>query len=95
MGLEAILTKKDYGELWISSDSRSSLQHLNKWKLIGDKAIVSYRVLKMEVKKEKIRYILQFFFDKGENANQVAGLVNGVYGTVAANYVQFWFRRFR
>ncbi|GFX10298.1 histone-lysine N-methyltransferase SETMAR [Trichonephila clavipes] len=51
----------------------------------------------MEVNKEKIRYILQFFFDKGENASQVAEIVNGAYGvdTVTANYVQFWFRRFR
>ncbi|GFX99674.1 histone-lysine N-methyltransferase SETMAR [Trichonephila clavipes] len=51
----------------------------------------------MEVNKEKIWYILQFFFDKGENANQVAEIVGGVYGidTVTANYVQFWFRRFR
>ncbi|GFU79961.1 histone-lysine N-methyltransferase SETMAR [Trichonephila clavipes] len=32
-----------------------------------------------------------------ENASQVAGIANGVYGadTVTANYVQFWFRRFR
>ncbi|GFW94399.1 histone-lysine N-methyltransferase SETMAR [Trichonephila clavipes] len=51
----------------------------------------------MEVNKGKIRYILQFFFDKGENASQVAEIANGVYGagTVTANYVQFWFRRFR
>ncbi|GFU74250.1 histone-lysine N-methyltransferase SETMAR [Trichonephila clavipes] len=51
----------------------------------------------MEINKEKIRYILQFFFDKGESANQVAEIVNGVYGVdiVTANYVQFWFRRFR
>ncbi|GFT73960.1 histone-lysine N-methyltransferase SETMAR [Trichonephila clavipes] len=51
----------------------------------------------MEVNKEKIRYILQFFFDKGENASQVAEIVNGAYGanTVTANYVQFWLRRFR
>ncbi|GFX20015.1 agmatinase, mitochondrial [Trichonephila clavipes] len=34
----------------------------------------------MEVNKEKIRYILQFFFDKGENAKQAAEIVNGVYG---------------
>ncbi|GFX90963.1 histone-lysine N-methyltransferase SETMAR [Trichonephila clavipes] len=47
----------------------------------------------MEVSKEKIRYILQSFSDKGENANQVAEIVNGVYGTdtVIANYVQFGF----
>ncbi|GFV33145.1 mariner Mos1 transposase [Trichonephila clavipes] len=35
--------------------------------------------------------------DEGENASQVIEIVNGVYGadTVTANYVQFWFRRFR
>ncbi|GFW44066.1 hypothetical protein TNCV_998311 [Trichonephila clavipes] len=51
----------------------------------------------MEVKKEKIWYILQFFFEKGENSSHAAEIVNGVYGlgTVTANYVQFWFRRFR
>ncbi|GFU42526.1 histone-lysine N-methyltransferase SETMAR [Trichonephila clavipes] len=51
----------------------------------------------MEVNKEKIRYILHFFFDKGENAKQATEIVNGAYGadTVTANYVQFWFRRFR
>ncbi|GFY24988.1 histone-lysine N-methyltransferase SETMAR [Trichonephila clavipes] len=50
----------------------------------------------MEVNKEKIRYILQFFFEKGENASQVAEIAHGVYGadTVTANYLQFWFRRF-
>ncbi|GFW83698.1 histone-lysine N-methyltransferase SETMAR [Trichonephila clavipes] len=50
----------------------------------------------MEVNKEKIRYILQFFFDKCENASQVAEIMNDVYGanTVTANYVQSWFRRF-
>ncbi|GFT70369.1 histone-lysine N-methyltransferase SETMAR [Trichonephila clavipes] len=51
----------------------------------------------MEVSKEKIWFILQFFFDKGENANQMAKIANGVYGadTVTANHVQFWFHRFR
>ncbi|GFX18646.1 histone-lysine N-methyltransferase SETMAR [Trichonephila clavipes] len=51
----------------------------------------------MEVNKEKIRYILQFFLNKGENASQVAEIVKGLYDTdtVTANYVQFWFRRFR
>ncbi|GFY35089.1 histone-lysine N-methyltransferase SETMAR [Trichonephila clavipes] len=51
----------------------------------------------MEVNKEKIRFFLQFFFDKGENASQAAEIVNGIYGadTVTANYVQVWFRRFR
>ncbi|GFU65421.1 histone-lysine N-methyltransferase SETMAR [Trichonephila clavipes] len=51
----------------------------------------------MEVNKGKIRYILQFFFDKGENASQVAEIVNGVYAanTVTGNYEQIWFRRLR
>ncbi|GFV81756.1 histone-lysine N-methyltransferase SETMAR [Trichonephila clavipes] len=51
----------------------------------------------MEVNKEKIRYVLQFFFDKGKNASQAAEIVIGVYGadTVTANYMQFWFHRFR
>ncbi|GFW11456.1 histone-lysine N-methyltransferase SETMAR [Trichonephila clavipes] len=45
----------------------------------------------------EIRFFLQFFFDKGQNASQVAEIANSVYGadTVTANYVQFWFRRFR
>ncbi|GFW86286.1 hypothetical protein TNCV_4330701 [Trichonephila clavipes] len=34
----------------------------------------------MEVNKEKNQYILQFFFDKGENACQAAEIVNGVDG---------------
>ncbi|GFV35966.1 histone-lysine N-methyltransferase SETMAR [Trichonephila clavipes] len=51
----------------------------------------------MEVNKEKIRYISQFFFDNGENASQVTEIANGVYGadTVTYNYVQVWFRRLR
>ncbi|GFW25599.1 histone-lysine N-methyltransferase SETMAR [Trichonephila clavipes] len=51
----------------------------------------------MEVNKEIIRYILQFFYDKDENASQVTEIVNSVNGavTVTANYVQFWFSRFR
>ncbi|GFT75742.1 histone-lysine N-methyltransferase SETMAR [Trichonephila clavipes] len=51
----------------------------------------------MEANKEKFRSFLQFFFDKGENASQVAEIVNGVCGadTVTANYMQFRFRRLR
>ncbi|GFW40033.1 histone-lysine N-methyltransferase SETMAR [Trichonephila clavipes] len=51
----------------------------------------------MQVNKEKILYILLFFFDKGGNASQADDIVNVVYGAdiVAANCVQFWFRRFR
>ncbi|GFV73860.1 histone-lysine N-methyltransferase SETMAR [Trichonephila clavipes] len=41
--------------------------------------------------------IAVFFFDKDEHASQVVEIANGVYGadTVIANYVQFWFHRFR
>ncbi|GFU19224.1 histone-lysine N-methyltransferase SETMAR [Trichonephila clavipes] len=58
---------------------------------------VHNRGLKMEGNKEKFRYILQFFFDKGENSSQVTEIVKGVYGadTVTANYMQLWVRRFR
>ncbi|KAG5344650.1 SETMR methyltransferase, partial [Acromyrmex charruanus] len=59
----------------------------------------------MDTSKEKICHILQFFFNKGENASQAAENVNSVYGpdtvhshvsdTVTANHAQFWFRRFR
>ncbi|GFX81718.1 histone-lysine N-methyltransferase SETMAR [Trichonephila clavipes] len=49
----------------------------------------------MEDNKEKIRYIIQFFFDKGKNASQATEIVITVTNTVTANYVQFWFRRFR
>ncbi|GFV64793.1 hypothetical protein TNCV_808901 [Trichonephila clavipes] len=61
------------------------------------KGVVSYRVFKMEVHKEKIRIFLQFIFDKGKNASQVAEIANDVYDvdTATANYVQFCFRRFR
>ncbi|GFU17706.1 uncharacterized protein TNCV_1744711 [Trichonephila clavipes] len=40
---------------------------------------------------------LVHFTDKGENANQTAKIVNGVYDAdnVTANNEQFWFRRFR
>jgi len=45
----------------------------------------------MDTSKEKIRHILQFFFDKGENASQAAENMNSVYGpdTVTANHAQF------
>lgn len=47
--------------------------------------------------KEKIRYILQFCFDKDEEATQAAKIEEEVYGpdTLTENNAQFWFRRFR
>ncbi|GFX28379.1 hypothetical protein TNCV_1151881 [Trichonephila clavipes] len=54
-------------------------------------------MLKKEVNKEKIRYILHFFSVKDKNTSQVAEIVDGVYAsdTVTANNVQFWFNQFR
>lgn len=40
-GLDAILGGKDYGNLWILTDSRSSMEHLYNWIYIGDKTSVS------------------------------------------------------
>ncbi|GFT96005.1 RNase H domain-containing protein [Trichonephila clavipes] len=39
--LEAVLNEQYFGDLWIVSDSRSSLQHLYNWITVGDKAGVS------------------------------------------------------
>ena len=39
----------------------------------------------MEVNKEKIQYILEFFYNKGENTSQSAEIVNGIYGADIAN----------
>ncbi|GFX17813.1 RNase H domain-containing protein [Trichonephila clavipes] len=41
LGFEAIINESDYGELWILSDSRSSLQHLHNWTQVGDKTSIS------------------------------------------------------
>ncbi|GFV67411.1 histone-lysine N-methyltransferase SETMAR [Trichonephila clavipes] len=51
----------------------------------------------MEVNKEKVRFLLQCFIDKGENTSQVTEIANGLYGadTVTTNYLKIWFRRFR
>ncbi|XP_040575887.1 histone-lysine N-methyltransferase SETMAR-like [Lepeophtheirus salmonis] len=50
----------------------------------------------MDTSKEKISHILQFYFDKGENATQAAENVNSVYGpdTITDNDAQFWYIRF-
>ncbi|CAD6994020.1 unnamed protein product [Ceratitis capitata] len=51
----------------------------------------------MDTSKEKIRSILQFFFDQGEKAAKAAEKINLVYGpdTVNERVAQNWFRRFR
>ncbi|GBN31087.1 hypothetical protein AVEN_192502-1 [Araneus ventricosus] len=40
-GLEAILNENNYGAVWILSDSRSSIQHLNGWNNVGDRTGIS------------------------------------------------------
>lgn len=42
----------------------------------------------MDRSKKKIRYIIQFFFDKGEHSRQLTENVNSVYGfdTVTADH---------
>ncbi|XP_054714592.1 LOW QUALITY PROTEIN: MAM and LDL-receptor class A domain-containing protein 2-like [Uloborus diversus] len=37
LGIEAILSEEDYGDLWILSDSRSFLHYLSYWLLVGHK----------------------------------------------------------
>ncbi|GFT57166.1 RNase H domain-containing protein [Trichonephila clavipes] len=41
-GLEEVLNEQDFGDLWILSDSRSSLQHLYNWITVGDKLASPY-----------------------------------------------------
>ncbi|XP_055938167.1 uncharacterized protein LOC129968336 [Argiope bruennichi] len=39
--LEAIRNENDFGDLWIFSDSRSSLQHIHNWITVGDQTSIS------------------------------------------------------
>lgn len=52
---------------------------------------------KMNTSNEKVRHILQFFFDNGENFSQATENVDSSRGpvSVSANHAQLWFRRFR
>ena len=51
----------------------------------------------MEQNKEKIRHILQYYYDKGKNAPHAATKICAVYGpdTVSISTAQRWFQRFR
>ncbi|GFU68181.1 histonelysine Nmethyltransferase SETMARlike [Trichonephila clavipes] len=72
-----------------------------------DGCSVDISTMKYRSNNFKFMLVVKFFFDKSnvclrlknvcENAIQVAEIANGVYGadTVTANYVLFWFRRFR
>ncbi|GFW98802.1 histone-lysine N-methyltransferase SETMAR [Trichonephila clavipes] len=86
---EEMLTNK------IALNNESVRRHEDMFSLL--KLICELQGVKNGSQQRKIRCILQFFFDKSENASQVAGIVNGAYGanTETATYVQFWFHRFR
>nr|XP_042898848.1 uncharacterized protein LOC122269492 [Parasteatoda tepidariorum] len=47
-GIDAIINESDFGDLWILSDSRSSLQHLHNWTKVGDKTSISI-LLKLQL----------------------------------------------
>lgn len=49
------------------------------------------------MKREKLRYILQYHFDQGDNAGETAKRICEVYGpdTVTQITAQRWFRKFR
>ncbi|GBM08803.1 Nucleolar protein 10 [Araneus ventricosus] len=41
VGLETIMSENNFGDLWILTDSHSSIQHLKNWTYIGDKTSLS------------------------------------------------------
>ncbi|KAG5323460.1 SETMR methyltransferase, partial [Acromyrmex heyeri] len=49
------------------------------------KWIKSYFILKMEINKEKIRYILQYYYDKGKNTAQACEKICAIYGEDTQN----------
>ena len=53
---------------------------------------ISYFILKMEINKEKIRYILQYHYDKGKNTAQACEKIC-VYGedTLSKSAARKWF----
>jgi len=53
---------------------------LSRKRLKSVKWIKSYFILKMEINKEKIRYILQYHYDKGKNAAQACEKICTIYG---------------
>jgi len=60
-----------------------SLKHFNfcfEPKKIGKVDQKSYFILKMEINKKKIRYILQYHYDKGKNAVQACEKICAIYG---------------
>jgi len=52
--------------------------------------------LKIEINKEKIRYILQYHYDKGKNAAQACEKICAIYeDTLSKSTARKWFARFR
>ncbi|GBL83357.1 hypothetical protein AVEN_110669-1 [Araneus ventricosus] len=41
VGLETIMSESNFGDLWILTDSHSSIQHVKNWTYIGDKTSLS------------------------------------------------------
>ena len=68
---------------------------LSRKRLKSVKWIKSYFILKMEINKEKIRYILQY--DKSKNAAQACEKICAIYGedTLSKSAARKWFARFR
>ena len=69
---------------------------LSRKRLKSVKWIKSYFILKMEINKEKIRYILQYHYDKDKNAAQVCEKICAIYGedTLSKSTARKWFVRF-
>jgi len=59
--------------------------------------VENYFILKIEINKEKIRYILQYHYDKGKNVVQACEKICAIYGedTLSKSAAQKWFVRFR
>jgi len=69
---------------------------LSRKKLKSVKWIKSYFILKIKINREKIRYILQYHYDKGKNA-QVCEKICAIYGEdiLSKSAARKWFARFR
>jgi len=53
---------------------------LSRKRLKSVKWIKNYFILKMEINKEKIRYILQYHYNKDKNAAQAREKICAIYG---------------
>jgi len=66
---------------------------LNRKRLKSVKWTKSYFILNMEINKEKIRYILQYHYNKGKNAAQACEKICAIYGenTLSKSAARKWF----